>query len=112
MNDNLETARRLASRLFSVENAIDKALADAASLQISLIEARQERRQPCGTIQGALDDAVAASAALMEARRAMVGAHGKMEKIRDDFGLDPTAVGCTLKGHADPGEDMPQLKAV
>jgi hypothetical protein len=116
MNDKLKVGRRVASRLFSAEKAIDEALAAAASLQISLIEARQETGQACGTIQASLNDAVAASAALMEARRAIVGAHGKLERLRDDLGLPATATGCTFTKYlqeppAGP-EETAQLKAV
>lgn len=112
MNDKIKVARHIASRLFSTEKAIDEALVAAASLQISLIEARQETHQPCGTIQAALNDAVAASAALMEARRAVVGAHGTLEKLRDDLGVSPTAAGCTILKRIPSAElgEMSQLK--
>jgi hypothetical protein len=113
MNDKIEAGRRVASRLFTAENAIDEALIAAASLQISLVEARRETRQPCGTIQAALNDAVAASAALMEARRAIVGTHGKIVKLRDDLGLPPTGFGCDRVCLPPPeDEETPQLKAV
>lgn len=98
MNDKIKVGRRVASRLFSAEKAIDEAVAAAAALQISLIEARQETGQACGTIQASLNDAVAASAALLEARRAIVGAHDNLEKLRDDLRLSPTAIGCTTVG--------------
>jgi hypothetical protein len=119
MNGKIKAGRHVASRLFSTEKAIDEALAAAASLQIALIEARQETLQACGTIQKYLDDAVAASAALMEARRAIVGAHDKLEKLRDDLGVPATAVGCTPKLRASlageaavEAEETQQLKAV
>jgi len=114
MNDKIEAGRRVASRLFTAENAIDEALIAAASLQISLVEARQETRQPCGTIQAALNDAVAASAALMEARRAIVGTHGKIVKLRDDLGLPETGFGCDRICIPPPHEarETSQLKAV
>lgn len=120
MNDKIRVGRRVASRLFSAERAIDDALAAAASLQISLVEARQETRLPCGTIQASLDDAVAASAALMEARRAIVRTHGNLENLRDHLGLPATAVGCTTgycfgytsSRESDELEVTAQLKAV
>ncbi len=94
MNDKIEAGRRVAARLFPAENAIDDAIVASASLQIALVKARQEAQQPSGTIQSALNDTVAASAALMEARRAIVGTHSKIVKLRDDLGLPTTGFGC------------------
>lgn len=115
MNDTIKVGRHVASRLFSTENAIDTALVAAASLQTSLIEARQETRQAYGTIQECLDDAVAASAALVEARRALVGAHDKLERLRDDLGVPATAAGCTIikvrSGRAAELEETQQLES-
>lgn len=114
MNDKIEAGRRVASRLFTAEDAIDEALIAAAALQVSLIEARQETGLPCGTIQAALNDAVAASAALMEARRAMVGTHRKIVKLRDDLGLDENDFGCVrvCLSPSHEAKETSQLKAV
>jgi hypothetical protein len=51
----------------------------------------------------------------MEARRAIVGAHGKLERLRDDLGLPATAFGCTTDKPLEPPaerEETAQLKAV
>jgi hypothetical protein len=113
MKEKIEAGRRVAARLFAAENAIDEAVVAAASLQISLVQARREAQEPCGTIQAALNDAVAASAALMEARRAMVGTHNKVVKLRDDLGLPTTGFGCETPCLPPVQADaMPQLKAV
>jgi hypothetical protein len=55
--------------------------------------------------------AVATSAARMEARRVIVGAHDKLEKLRDHLGVPATAVGCTPV-KVDPAKETQQLKAV
>ncbi len=114
MKEKIEAGRRVAARLFPAENAIDEALVASASLQIALVKARQETQQPCGVIQAALDDTVTASAALIEARRAIVGTHRKIVKLRDDLGLPTTGFGCAapcLEG-ATSAKETAQLKAV
>jgi hydrogenase maturation factor len=96
MNRKIEAGRRLAARLFPAENTIDEALVASATLQIALVTARKDAREPCGRIQSALERAAAANQALVEARREAVHVHEEIVKMRDDLGLPTTGYGCEV----------------
>ncbi len=111
MKSKIEAGRAVAARLFPAENAIDDAIVANASLQIALVLARKDTQQPCGTIQAAIEDAVASNVALSEARARIVSTHGRIVRLRDELGLPPVGYGCEAPCLPTFAElDGPQLK--
>jgi hypothetical protein len=75
MNQRIEVAQNVASRLFAVEEAIDTALACAADLIGTMPHARQQIGVSASVGQPAIEQVIASMSMLAEARRQMVAAH-------------------------------------
>lgn len=90
-------AKDVAEKLFAVENAIDAALICAAEFTALLPKARTEARLSATVGQAALDRTAASLAALVEARRCIVEAHGQLDTVQGQIGLREINVG-------DPGK--------
>ena len=88
-----QAAQKVADRLFAVENAIDAAVRCAAELNAVMPEARTDARLSAVVGQEALDQAAEAFALLVQARRAMVETHHKLEETRIRIGLREVNVG-------------------
>jgi hypothetical protein len=88
-----QAAQKVADRLFAVEDAIDTAVRTAAELTAAMPAARSDARLSAVIGQDALDQAAQAFALLVQARRAMVETHHKLEEARIRIGLREVNVG-------------------
>jgi hypothetical protein len=88
-----EAAIKVADRLFAVENAIDIAVRCAAELTAAMPEARTDANLSAVVGQDALDQAAQAFALLVQARRAMVETHHRLQETRVQIGLREVSVG-------------------
>lgn len=93
LKNRQQAAQKVADRLFAVENAIDAAVRCAAELNASMPEARTDARLSAVVGQDALDQAAEAFALLVQARRAMVETHNKLEETRIRIGLREVSAG-------------------
>ena len=93
LKNRQQAAQKVANRLFAVENAIDAAVRCAAELNAAMPEARSDARLSAVVGQDALDQAAEAFALLVQARRAMVETHNKLEETRIRIGLREVNVG-------------------
>jgi hypothetical protein len=93
LKNRQQAAQKVADRLFAVENAIDTAVRCAAELNAAMPEARGDARLSAVVGQDALDQAAQAFALLVQARRAMVDTHHRLEETRIQIGLREVAVG-------------------
>lgn len=88
-----EIATAVAQSLHETERAIDSALSQVAEFVGIMPAARQDARFAAEVGQDALGNAVAAMAALTEARRAMIAAHASLADVQSQFRLQPQAFG-------------------
>lgn len=96
LKNRQHAAQKVADRLFAVENAIDDAVRCAAQLNATMPEARTDAKLSAVIGQDALDQAAEAFALLVQARRAMVETHHKLEETRIRIGLREVNVGDSL----------------
>jgi hypothetical protein len=93
-------AQRVATRLFSTENAIDAALLEATKLMTECLEARAEIGFAATLGGEAVNKIVASIAALTEARAAAVEAHHELNETKLRLGVRTRMVGTGPKGYA------------
>ena len=96
LKNRQQAAQKVADRLFAVENAIDAAVRCAAELNAVMPEARSDAKLSAVVGQEALDQAAEAFALLVQARRAMVETHHRLEETRIRIGLREVNVGDTI----------------
>jgi hypothetical protein len=90
-------AQRVANRLFDTEKAVDKAMAETATLMMSLIEARAELGLSAVVGDSATSKLAQAIATLAEARRSVVSAHSDLAELKLRVGIRTKLVGVTDK---------------
>jgi hypothetical protein len=112
LKDRQQAAQKVADRLFAVENAIDAAVRSAAELTAVMPEARTDARLSAVIGQDALDQAAEAFALLVQARRAMVATHNKLEETRIRIGLREVNVGDSLPKDPVARERRTHVRAV
>jgi len=91
------TGARVATQLFSAEDAIDRTLGETARLIASMCEARLAHRLPAVAGQRAIGGATEALAALERARRGVLVTHEGLADLRDEYGFAATAAGVLHK---------------
>lgn len=96
LNDKLKAARGIARALGPSEDTVDSSIIQNAQLLISIVEARLSTGVAAEVGHGAFLRASAGLASLAEARDHIVACHQELAGVRDDNGLSPRAVGCTL----------------
>lgn len=104
--DKAFIAQRVANKLWSAENAVDAALAEAATLMAEMTTARQEMKVAAGTDEKALKDLVAAISALGEARTALVTMHEELAEVKLRCGIRTKLVGAWDKNQASTEEGL------
>jgi len=95
--DKALVAQRVANRLFATEKAVDAAMAEAASLMMSLAEARTELGLSAVVADDATSKVAQAIATLAEARRAVVSTHGQLADLKLRIGIRTKLIGVSDK---------------
>jgi hypothetical protein len=90
-------AQRVANRLFATEKAVDAAMAEAASLMMSIAEARAELGLSAVVADNATSKVAEAIATLAEARRSVVAAHGNLAETKLRIGIRTKLIGVSDK---------------
>ena len=85
--DKAFIAQRVANKVWSAENAVDAAMAEAAALMNEITTARQELKVSASTDAKAMKDLVTAIAALGEAREALVTMHDELAEVKLRCGI-------------------------
>lgn len=99
---------QIAAQLYSAETAIDRALAETASLAARLPMARADAYLSATTGQKAFDSVASAISALTSARHNIVQTHATLGALARTLGLDTLAVGPVDK----PGDKPPVGAAI
>ncbi len=104
--DKALVAQRVANRLFATEKAVDAAMTEAASLMMSLVEARADLGLSAVVGDEATAKVAQAIATLAEARRSVVAAHSDLADVKLRVGIRTKLVGVTDKPsqHVEPGD--------
>lgn len=89
--------QRVANRLFATEQAVDAAMAEAASLMTAIAGARADLGLSAIVADDATSKVAQAIATLAEARRAVVAAHGNLAETKLRIGVRTKLVGVTDK---------------
>lgn len=84
---------RVAQQLFTVETAVETTYGAMAQFAGLLASARTEANLSAVYGQEVMEDVNAAMAHLLQARRALVKAHGGLAEVRDQVGLRHVAFG-------------------
>lgn len=103
LNRRRTAARKVAENLFSLERAIDQALAQAAEFNAIMPAAWAEAGISPVVGQDAFDEAAAVFAALAQARRRVVCTHQQLEDTKNRIGLRTVSFG-GLPKEDDPGK--------
>lgn len=101
-NEHLFTAKRIAKRLFALEDMIDATLAEAMTFGAELPRARASMKMPGVMGQPAVDAASGIIAALTEARRQMVKLHEGLDETRGQLGFQTLAFGSIMPKPSSP----------
>jgi len=80
-------AQRVASKLYSTEDAVDAAMAEAAELMTEMLKSRKDVGVAMTFGDEAAAKLVEAIKALGEARTAMVGVHNQLEEAKLRLGI-------------------------
>lgn len=91
-------AQRVANKLYSTENAVDAAMAEAAELMADLMKARQQLGVSAVLGDRAVTKVAEAMTALSAVRAAMVEAHGELEETKLRLGIRTKMAGWEEKG--------------
>ncbi|MET3667846.1 hypothetical protein [Caulobacter sp. 1776] len=101
---------RVAQELFAVETAVETTFGAMAQFAGLLASARAEANLSAVYGQEVMEDVNAAMAHLLQARRALVKAHGGLAQVRDRVGLRHVAFGVQDKPPVE--EQTGRLRAV
>jgi len=111
--DKVKTAKRVAERLFATEEALDGAMVQASGLLQVMIEGRRELKLSAVAGEAAQSRVAESIAALAEARRAVMAAHGALANLQRKMDLDDNDLGPLDKPEEDPvRKAAPDLRAV
>jgi hypothetical protein len=99
--------RRVATKLWATENAVDAALAEATEMMTDLLRARKDINIAATSSDPAIAKVAAAISALSEARTAMVDAHGELNDLKLRLGIRTK-----LGGGENKVEDAPQVSGL
>ncbi|MDB5461163.1 MAG: hypothetical protein JWO72_2904 [Caulobacteraceae bacterium] len=95
--DKALVAQGVANRLFATEKAVDTAMAEAASLMTSLIDARSELQLSAVVGDETTMKVAQAIATLAQARQAIVAAHSDLADLKLRVGIRTKLIGVTDK---------------
>lgn len=103
--DKALIAQRVATRLFSTENAVDTAILEASQLMASFIDARREVGFAATLGTEAVSKMAAILAELADARAACVAAHGELDQVKLRLGVRTKMIGTGPKSYAGETEE-------
>ena len=89
-----ETAKQLALDITSTHLAIDKALADLATLTYSVIDACRHSDSSLAQSQAAIEGVAIGLTKMVDARKGFMHAHRKIAVAQRDSNLQETNFGC------------------
>jgi hypothetical protein len=95
-------AQRLATDIRTTHQAIDNALADLASLTVSVIDACRTSDAPPAHTQAAIEGVALGLTKLVDARKGFVSAHRKIAIAQRDSNLQEVDFGCVGPGPLAP----------
>lgn len=104
--DKAFIAQRVANKVWSAENAVDAAMAEAASLMAEITAARSELKVAASTDAKAMADLVTAIAALGQARTALVTMHDELAEVKLRCGIRTKLTGGWDKHQASAPEEL------
>ncbi|CAN5182854.1 hypothetical protein BH10PSE4_BH10PSE4_45900 [soil metagenome] len=103
--EKIFVAKRVASKLYATEAAIDAAMVQAAEMMADMVQGRKDLKLSATVGAAATAKVMAAMAALSDARTAMVEAHGEMEQTALRLGVRTKMIGFDAKeGSLQPAE--------
>lgn len=91
--DKVFVAKRMTTKLYGAEHALDAALVEAAELMNEMVKARQELKLSATVGQESTAKLIEAMAALGEARTAMMAVHADLDDVRLRLGLRTRMIG-------------------
>lgn len=91
--EKTEVAKKVADKLFATEHAVDEAMVRASQLLETMVEARRELRLSAVVGEVATSRAAESIAALSEARRAVMAAHGALQNLQRKMEIEDAVVG-------------------
>lgn len=86
--EKIEVAKKVADKLFATERAVDDAMMCASQFMESMVEARRELNLSAMAGEVATSRTAESIAALAEARRAVMAAHGALQNLQRKLNLD------------------------
>jgi hypothetical protein len=104
--DKAFVAQKVANKLWSAENTVDAAMAEAASLMAELAAARQELKFSAQLTEKATADVVTAISALGQARAALTEMHDELSEVKLRLGIRTKLTGAWDKHSASVQEDL------
>jgi hypothetical protein len=107
--DKAFIVQRVANKVWSTEDAVDTAMAEAAALMGELVAGRQEMKVAASTTEKATADLVAAIAALQQARTALIEMHTELAEVKLRVGVRTKLIGGWDKHQAAAPEDLRQI---
>ncbi|MGE5500384.1 MAG: hypothetical protein ACM3W4_00490 [Ignavibacteriales bacterium] len=106
--DKAFVAQKVANKLWSAENTVDAAMADAAALMSELAAARQELKFSAQLTEKATADLVKAISSLGEARAALTEMHDELSEVKLRLGIRTKLIGGWDKSNAAAPEELRQ----
>ena len=103
MHHRRSGAIKIASQLFSTENAIDAAITHGAELAAVMLSVRQDANLSAVLGQDALEAVLDACSALGKARSRIVEGHKALSVVQGEIGLGPMSFGGFVDKQADTG---------
>lgn len=104
--DKAFIVQRVANKVWSTENAVDTAMAEAAALMGELATGRMEMKVSAQTTEKATADLVAAIAALGQARAALLEMHDELAEVKLRVGVRTKLTGAWDKHTAEAPQDL------
>lgn len=91
--DKAFVAQRVATKVWSAENAVDAAMTEAANLMADIMAARQDLRVSADVTDAATAKLVEAMSALSQARTSLIDMHGELATAKDRLGIRTKMIG-------------------
>jgi hypothetical protein len=102
--EKMLVARRVATKLFATESAVDEALAEATEMMSEMLRGRAELRIAATPSDAAVAKVAQAISALSQARTAMVDAHAELNELKLRLGIRTK-----MDGPEDKVEQAPEV---